>query len=741
MAKNENTTAAETVVNKTAGGLNKAFTTATAGLKGFAGGLLDTNPQLSELTSGLGALNSVVKYLEGGLGALQAFSRVGVDFDMSIGQMNRSAAGARLKLDEMANIVTTNTDLFLGMGVGIRGVGDGVLQFLTSQRAFFFDEQNKSTEASLQLQRLGLTTKDINESFLTYDAIENYRRKGERLTTAERNAAAANFTKSLDKLSKLTGKQTDQINKEIRQKMRQGDVAAFSTTLEKEARKDFLQATTFMGNLGPDMAQLFEDLVIRKFPGEDVAPLVSLMPKTTAAFLEYGRVLKTGTTAEREAALATAAATAAEEQQSQRNLSLAMLGNRVNSNVTAQMQKVVGEGAVGLAEALRDVNDEIKAEGGNVAQAGINFFERVEKRQRELMEKPQKKDPKTDKDIIDNERLATEALLKLQGTASEMAVEAQKQIGRLYVTLGGSADQFATYVRNSLDVSKEVGIVISSLQTALGIDGSNMATAIATANGAVQNAIRAGNPELAAEINTLVTKLKEAPESDRTKLIEALGQKLKEAMGMTFETQSVVVTANGDVVVDGRKVPNRHRPPGQQNEEEGPGRATGSLGKTGRLFENFGRQSNMLLHGIESIQTPEQTADIMKNSALGALRAVDDIFSAGNFSSSISKNIMPTIESIAVNNVQTLNGMLNTMQNTSRQMVSNASPKGMDMGELTNSFKTAINDMRKPFEDVAKSLKGPMEQLAQTAGQQLEIQQKHLKATKGLTNDVLRGIA
>ena len=740
MADNNKDGISERVVSKSAGVLNTAFTKATAGLKGFAGGLLDTNPQLSELTSGLGALNSVVKYLEGGLGALQAFSRFGVDFDMSIGQMNRSAAGARMKLDEMASIVTTNTDLFLGMGVGIRGVGDSVQQFLNSQKSFFFDEQDKMTEATLRLQRLGLTTRDINESFLTYDAIENYRRKGERLTTAERNAAAANFTKSLDKLSKLTGKQTEQINKEIRQKMRQGDVAAFSTTLEKDARKDFLKATSFMGNLGPDMSQLFEDLVIRKFPGEDVAPLVSLMPKTAAAFLEYGRILKTGTKEQREAALATAAATAAEEQQTERNRGLAMLGNRVNSNVTSQIQKVVGDGALGLAEALRDVNDEIKAEGGNVAQAGINFFERVAKRQEELMDAPQKKDPKTGKDITDNERLATDALLKLQGVASEMAVEAQKQIGNLYVTLGTSADKFADYVRNSLDVSKEVGDVLTVLRSSLGLGGSNMATVLSDANAAVQNAIRSNNPELAAEINKLVTKIKESPESERTTLIEDLGNKIKEAMKLTWEARTVIINSRGEVIV--QPTPSRHRDPNREGAgDNDPGRATGSLGKTGKLFENFGRQSNMLLHGIESVQTPEQTAEIMKNSALGALRAVDDIFSAGNFSSSISKNIIPTIESIAVNNVQTLNGMLNTMQNTSRQMVSNASPKGMDMGELTSSFRTAMNEIRKPIEDVAKSLKGPMEQLAQTAGQQLEVQQKHLKATKGLTNDALRGIA
>jgi len=88
----------------------------------------------------------------------------------------------------------------------------------------------------------------------------------------------------------------------------------------------------------------------------------------------------------------------------------------------------------------------------------------------------------------------------------------------------------------------------------------------------------------------------------------------------------------------------------------------------------------------------------------------------------------------------TLNGMLNTMQNTSRQMVSNASAKGMDMSELTQSFRSAMSEIKKPIEDVASSIKGPMEQLAQTAGQQLEIQQKQLKGIRGMSGDVMRGL-
>ena len=743
MATTTQPTASDRALTGAANVTATAFSKATAGIKGFAGGLLDTNPQLSTLTSGLGKLNDVVKYLEGGLGALQAFSRFGVDFDMSIGLMNRSAAGARLGLDELANIVSSNTDAFLMMGNGITGVGDGVKTFLNLQKQFFFDVGDKASEASLQLMRLGLTTKDINETFLTYDAIEGFRRNGERVTTAQRNLAAAEFAKSLDKLSKLTGKQTDQINKEIRQKMRQGDVAAFGATLEKGARQDFLKATTFMTTaLGPDLGQLFEDLVIRGFPDKEVAALLSTMPKTADAFKEYGKVVRTGTKEQRDAALATAAQIASQEAYTKQNIGFAQLGNRVGSEVMAMQSRVAGATATGFAEAAREVTAEMQAAGEDISKAGPAFFARVQKRQEELMKSPTADaGGDTPNDIKNRERLATEALLKLQGTASEIAQAAQKQIDGLYRTLGESADKFADYLRKELNPTVLIGDIMSTINSALGITGSGMSTAVQRAEAAVQNAIRANNPELAAEINRLVTQVVSANESDRTKLIEALGEKIKEAMSLTWEAQSVVINSNGEVVVNGvptgRTVEPRHIPPGQRGEP----RDTGSLGKTGRLFENFGKQSNMLLHGIESVQTPEQTADIMKNSALGALRAVDDIFSAGNFSSSISKNIIPTIESIAANNVQTLNGMLNTMQNTSKQMVSNASPKGMDMGELTSSFKTAMNDIRKPIEDVAKSLKGPMEQLAQTAGQQLEIQQKQLKGINGLNHDVLRGIA
>jgi hypothetical protein len=731
----------KTVSDKVATGAGNVFTgtvrKATAGLKGFAGGLLDTNPQLSDLTSGLGALNSVVKYLEGGLGTLQGFSRFGVDFGMSIGKMNESAAGARLKLDEMASLISSNTDFLLTFGDGLVGVSDGASRFLDMQRKFFFTLEGQSTETSLQLQRLGLTTKDINESFLQYDAIENYRRKGQQQTEEERNASAMEFTKNLDKLSKLTGKQTQQLQKEIEAKMRQGDVAAYLTELDTKSRKSFLEGSQLFKTMGPAMQQLFEDMVIRKFPGKDVAPLVAMMPKTVKAFEEYERVLKNGTDAEREAALAAALSTAAAEQQSTTMRELAKLGGRVDSNITELYSRVFGEGAFGLAEAIRQVQDQFKAEGKNVDLAGAEFLDRVKKKQEEIMKGPKTIDPKTGKEVEDEGRSAVEALLKLQGIASGMALEAQKQISGLYSTLGKSADDFANYLRTQLNVKNEVDNILSTVRSTLGIGGSDMAAVVANSSAAVRNAIQANNPELAAEINKLVTQIKESPESERTKLIEDLASKIKEAMSLTWE--NVNVNATGTVVVNG-PVNERSIPPDRRGTQNDPGRETGSLGKTGRLFENFGKQSNMLLHGIESVQTPEQTASIMRNSALGALQAVSDIFNVGTLSNDVASNVTPIMETLAANNVQTLNGMLNTMQNTSRQMVSNASAKGMDMSELTQSFRSAMSEIKKPIEDVASSIKGPMEQLAQTAGQQLEIQQKQLKGIRGMSGDVMRGL-
>jgi len=51
----------------------------------------------------------------------------------------------------------------------------------------------------------------------------------------------------------------------------------------------------------------------------------------------------------------------------------------------------------------------------------------------------------------------------------------------------------------------------------------------------------------------------------------------------------------------------------------------GSLGTSGKLFENWGSGTIAELHGLEAVVTPEQMSDIVKNAASGAINSVSKL--------------------------------------------------------------------------------------------------------------------
>jgi hypothetical protein len=56
-----------------------------------------------------------------------------------------------------------------------------------------------------------------------------------------------------------------------------------------------------------------------------------------------------------------------------------------------------------------------------------------------------------------------------------------------------------------------------------------------------------------------------------------------------------------------------------------PKRATGSLGMTGNLFENFGKETPVMLHGTEAVVTPPQMEQIMGSGLKDEIRALTNI--------------------------------------------------------------------------------------------------------------------
>ena len=171
--------------------------------------------------------------------------------------------------------------------------------------------------------------------------------------------------------------------------------------------------------------------------------------------------------------------------------------------------------------------------------------------------------------------------------------------------------------------------------------------------------------------------------------------------------------------------------------------STGTLGQTGRLFENFGKQSNVLLHGLESVQTPEQTAEIMRHSAIGTAQAFADSLrgmQGMEAAAYIKTAVVPAIEQMSGSTLQSVNGMLNTLKAASVTNNTNAQTSQMDSTMLEQIMNKLASNIKGPMEEVFKGLKSPMDEFASTARESLAIQQKQLKSIRGIGGDAMRGL-
>ena len=80
---------------------------------------------------------------------------------------------------------------------------------------------------------------------------------------------------SMDALSKLTGKQKDEIAAEMRERRRQGNVQAFLMGQSEEGAMAFQKATQEISStMGPNVAKLFEELTIIGAPVSDSSKLL-----------------------------------------------------------------------------------------------------------------------------------------------------------------------------------------------------------------------------------------------------------------------------------------------------------------------------------------------------------------------------------------------------------------------------------------------------------------------------------
>lgn len=255
-AVESNTSALGSIAGALGGALMSGITSVAGSMFGLGKELLVGGNQLSDFTQHIpligGALTNVVGIFEGMNDSFRSLSSQGAAFNNSLIEMQKSAIASGLSLSRYENLILENTDRmrFFGGTItqGAQNFGRLSLEF-------------RSSNVGMQLQAMGFTVEELNESLINYAQIEA-RLTGQRSrdnTVLQEGTAA--YVNELDRLAKLTGQSREQLAAQVAQQAVEANLAAQTANMTEDQRIRFnatiAQVTSL---LGEDMGNAFKDL-------------------------------------------------------------------------------------------------------------------------------------------------------------------------------------------------------------------------------------------------------------------------------------------------------------------------------------------------------------------------------------------------------------------------------------------------------------------------------------------------
>lgn len=367
----------ENLLQQSLKGLQNGLGDAAKTSVGFAGNLLSGSQKLSDYgeaiatnTKLFGALNKtingLIKFAEGSLEEYQTLSGIGASFGKEMADIKISAAQMGLTVEEMTEVLQNNMDSLSAFG---GTTNDAIARFRD------FSSSVLDSEVGSRLRRLGFTVTDINETLALYQEIAMQDGNMTRMSERQRQESAEELATELDRLSKLTGKQREQIADEMKERRRQGDVQAFLMGRTGEEQQAFMQnLAEIESTLGRDAADLFIDQAVRGAPTTEATREAMLALGPAAEELALGaQAFSTGNLAEFDSNIQAATASAVDYLQTEDARTVAMLGdmNTVSGAYSDMYESMYGfmnrvEGAAGegeqAGEALSRMNSNIEAE-------------------------------------------------------------------------------------------------------------------------------------------------------------------------------------------------------------------------------------------------------------------------------------------------------------------------------------------------------------------------------------------
>ena len=152
-------------------------------------------------------LTTFTGHLDSTFEVFRDVSSSGASFNNSMQDMMRAAAGARMDVESFGAMVANNSKELAAIG-GTATKGAQMIGKLQQGLGGMRDD----------LLNMGFTFEEINEGMISFANINRAGSRAQKQDTAQLAQAAGSYMKNLSKLSKLTGKSVDELEKEVAQR-------------------------------------------------------------------------------------------------------------------------------------------------------------------------------------------------------------------------------------------------------------------------------------------------------------------------------------------------------------------------------------------------------------------------------------------------------------------------------------------------------------------------------------------
>ena len=261
-------------------------------VSGFAGDMTSLTSKIPGIGKAFeffgGAVTDTVGYLENLNATFQGLSKVGGGFNGDLGAFSAAAAQARLRTDQLASMIASNSTAFAGLGAGVNG---GTKRFADLSRAMFEDGQVIEGMANL-----GYNLEEANGLLLDNATILRRDQAVNGMSDAAVAQATLEMAKNMAFVAEVTGESAEQQRNDLVAAQRDGKTYAALKLAEMngatEVRKSFRDSFNSLKLSGPEAQKLYQDYLNNNVPEGESLAFEAMNPAIAAQVREMARVTK-----------------------------------------------------------------------------------------------------------------------------------------------------------------------------------------------------------------------------------------------------------------------------------------------------------------------------------------------------------------------------------------------------------------------------------------------------------------